>query len=291
MKSLRAFEGVARHGTISAAAGALNLTQGAVSHRIIGLERALGVALFRREHNRLTLTSEGHAFLPLVRDTLERLSAGIGELSAVNVAGRLAVHAVPSFLSFWLMPRLPRFCLHHPGIALTCGPIGYEASPSDPVSDVAIRSGDGRWPGVRLRLLAHFDDLPVCSPTFLNASPLRTPSDLETLPLLHSDDGSAWANWLAHAGVTRSAHARDHHFANAHLALQGAINGLGVSLADNITVRGVLDSGALLEPLGMRVPAMSAFYLAMRQGAEELPTVSAFVNWLTVELEDDRPRI
>ena len=45
---LRTFGIVARHDSFAAAADVLNLTKGAVSHRIRGLERALGFALSNR---------------------------------------------------------------------------------------------------------------------------------------------------------------------------------------------------------------------------------------------------
>jgi LysR family transcriptional regulator, glycine cleavage system transcriptional activator len=59
---LLAFDMAARTGSFTAAARALNLTQGAVSKQIIALEDQLGVALFDRQHNTVALTEAGLAY-------------------------------------------------------------------------------------------------------------------------------------------------------------------------------------------------------------------------------------
>lgn len=56
---LRTFGIVARHDSFAAAADVLNLIKGAVSHRIRGLERALGFALFNRLPRGISLTPGG----------------------------------------------------------------------------------------------------------------------------------------------------------------------------------------------------------------------------------------
>ena len=60
---LEAFCACARGGTTIQAAQHLGLTQSAVSRSITGLETRLGVALFIRARQRLTLSDAGRAFL------------------------------------------------------------------------------------------------------------------------------------------------------------------------------------------------------------------------------------
>ena len=61
---IRAFVTVARLGNLTKAAGALSLTQPAVTAQIKALEQSLGVALFERAGGRLTLAKAGEALLP-----------------------------------------------------------------------------------------------------------------------------------------------------------------------------------------------------------------------------------
>jgi len=59
LNTLRVFEEVARHRSFSQAAIGLNVTQGAVSRQIKQLEDYLGVALFVRTPQGLSLTEAG----------------------------------------------------------------------------------------------------------------------------------------------------------------------------------------------------------------------------------------
>ena len=62
LNALRVFVAVARHGGVSRAAEALNLTHSAVSHQIRALQMDLGVALFQKVGRGLSLTAEGSRF-------------------------------------------------------------------------------------------------------------------------------------------------------------------------------------------------------------------------------------
>ena len=66
LNALRAFEAVGRHGSFTAASQSLLVSQSAVSRHVIGLEDFLGVALFDRKPQQLTLTDAGRRLLPVV---------------------------------------------------------------------------------------------------------------------------------------------------------------------------------------------------------------------------------
>ena len=63
LNGLRAFEAAGRHGSFTAAAKELNVTQTAISRMVRLLEQRIGFALFRRQANTLELTAQGRAFL------------------------------------------------------------------------------------------------------------------------------------------------------------------------------------------------------------------------------------
>src|SRR2546423_1926962 len=64
LNALRAFEGVAKHGSFTAAANALLISQSALSRHVIALERLTRVQLFERRPHALTLTKSGQHLLP-----------------------------------------------------------------------------------------------------------------------------------------------------------------------------------------------------------------------------------
>src|SRR5260370_37042046 len=72
LNALRAFEGVAKHGSFTAAANALLISQSALSRHVIALERLTGVQLFERRPHALTLTKAGQHLLPAVVKSFDR---------------------------------------------------------------------------------------------------------------------------------------------------------------------------------------------------------------------------
>src|ERR1700678_3840826 len=69
--AVRTFVAVADTGQFSRAADDLSITQQAVSKRVAGLEKDLGVRLFIRTARGARLTVDGQAFLPRARELLQ----------------------------------------------------------------------------------------------------------------------------------------------------------------------------------------------------------------------------
>ncbi len=106
LEALRAFEAAARHLSFTAAAEELNVTQGAVSHRIRNLENRLGVNLFKRAHRQITLTEQGKAFQVEVVMAFAHLASAVRRLKETEKTGELTISVMPSFAAKWLVPRL-----------------------------------------------------------------------------------------------------------------------------------------------------------------------------------------
>ncbi|MFI9169885.1 LysR family transcriptional regulator [Streptomyces lincolnensis] len=80
LDAVRTFVAVADAGRFQEAAGALSITQQAVSKRVAALEKDLGVRLFTRTARGARLTIDGQAFLPHARELLraeERAAASV----------------------------------------------------------------------------------------------------------------------------------------------------------------------------------------------------------------------
>jgi DNA-binding transcriptional LysR family regulator len=96
LKGIRAFEAVARLRSVRAAAAELNLTSSAVSHAVIGLERAMGVGLIDRSGRGGRLTDRGEAFYYHVQLAFRQLQLGLEETS-LALPKLLRLHVAPSF--------------------------------------------------------------------------------------------------------------------------------------------------------------------------------------------------
>jgi LysR family glycine cleavage system transcriptional activator len=309
LNALRAFEAAARLLSFKKAAKELHVTPGAVSHQIKLLEDHLGVALFRRLTRALELTAEAQAMLPKVREGLESLAAAVERVRARQESFALTVITPPNFAARWLVPRLARFTQSHPKLELHVasrlamidgrGENGHEAPPRDAPEDapvVMVRFGEGRYPGVHVDQLFRAVYVPVCSPKLLKGDhALRTPADLRFHTLLHDEtvveEGvrPSWHDWLESVGVDGVDASRGPRFSNASLAVEAAIEGMGVALTMKPLVRSEIQAKRLVVPFDIPAPAAFAYYLVTPESGEG-PAVAAFREWILAEVAPERGR-
>ena len=307
LNSLRAFESAARHLSFKKAAEELHVTPAAVSHQIKALEAYLGAPLFRRLTRALELTEAGRAMLPKLQEGFECLAAAIERTRQHEAGGILSVSAPPSFAARWLMPRLQRFTLAHPDIELRLSTSlatidsrdGAQAESGqvdlrEPGSDVEIRFGGGRYGGLRTQRIFGVSYVAVCSPLLLKgARPLRSPRDLRHHVLIHDDtipdldQRPSWEEWLRAAGETGVDATRGPHFSNAGLAIEAAMDGLGVALALRPLAAADVAAGRLAIPFEIAVPSRYAYWLVCPEATAERPSVAAFRDWLLGEAKSE----
>lgn len=292
LQSLKAFDASARHLNFTRAAAELNVTPAAVSHQIKELEDAVGVALFQRTSRHMQLTRQGQILKPAIADALEGLTRALQKLRQVENPTQVRVTASPSIAAKWLVPRIDRFLESVPGadvrIDVSSEPLDFDREDID----VAIRFGEGIYPGLVVEKLFHDTLFPVCSPELLKgAKPLREPRDLLQFTLIHLDweaQGAVWPNWrmwMLAAGVKDFNDTRGLHFSQTSLAVQAAVDGHGVALGDSTLVADDLASGRLVKPfeLSLRSPAQFAYHLITRRETAERPMTKAFRNWILAE--------
>jgi DNA-binding transcriptional LysR family regulator len=97
---LRVLVAVARHGSVTAAAHALNYAQPSVSHHLARLEAETGTKLVQRAGRGIRLTDAGRLLAERAAEVIGRLDAAENELAVYTGlrAGRLRLAAFPSAL-------------------------------------------------------------------------------------------------------------------------------------------------------------------------------------------------
>lgn len=116
---LRAFVTAADCGSITAAANALNLTQGAVSQQVRRLEADLGESVFDRDRSGVRLTADGERLLGKARQLLALNDQIWAEMAPEPVGGRVRL-GVPFDLASTCIERvLKRYAARHPSIELS----------------------------------------------------------------------------------------------------------------------------------------------------------------------------
>lgn len=105
-------------GSLSAAAGALELAAPAVTKRLAALEARLGHRLFQRSTRRVTVTPEGEAVCAHAAQLIEGFRALEADLQErqVEPSGQLRLAATLGFGRRWLGPAIAQFQARHPRI-------------------------------------------------------------------------------------------------------------------------------------------------------------------------------
>ncbi|HVK80381.1 MAG TPA: transcriptional regulator GcvA [Verrucomicrobiae bacterium] len=287
LNALRAFEAVARLGSIAAAAEELTVTRGAVSQSVKSLEDYLGRSLMRRTTRGLVLSDAAIAALPALSEGFDRLADAASGLATPERGGRLTISVAPSFAHKWLAPRLADFSQAHPDLDVqihaSMGLANFEAEGVD----LAIRFGAGRWPGIESHLLLREEVTPVCAPSA--AAQIKTPADLARFTLLHDDsslqDQSCpdWTMWLKAANVKGAEPNRGPRFNQSSLVIEAAASGRGVALAKRALAQADIDSGRLAAPFFKSTPIEFAYWLAHPPGRARTRAARAFIAWIKAE--------
>ena len=118
LNDMRAFEAVARLGSMRAAADALALTHGAVSRRVAKLSDDLGLELFEPAGRGLRLTAEGQALASAMGRALALINDTIDSLRDRDAKRPVVLSCERSVAMRWLIPRLSAFQDRHPEIEL-----------------------------------------------------------------------------------------------------------------------------------------------------------------------------
>ncbi|WP_417517027.1 transcriptional regulator GcvA [Minwuia sp.] len=283
LNALRAFEAAARHLSFARAAEELFLTPSAISHQIKSLEEQLGVKLFQRSGRKVTLTDAGGRYYPALRQAFDRMNEATEDLRQADQLGSLTINVLPTFAIRWLLPQISDFQARHPDIEVRITTHVEMIDFNRTQADAAVRFGSGSWPGLTARLLMTEEIVPVCSPALLKKGPpLNTPADLRHYQLLHDiNRPDTWRRWLLAVDETGIDPERGLKLETTNLAIQGAIQGLGIIPVNPYMVRTELENGTLIEPFTFHLPVENGYYLVYPTGREDWPRLKAFEAWLT----------
>ncbi|HEY6311193.1 MAG TPA: LysR family transcriptional regulator [Streptosporangiaceae bacterium] len=117
---LRVLVAVARYGSVTAAARALNYAQPSVSHHLARLEAETGIKLIQRAGRGIRLTDAGRLLAERAAEVIGRLDAAENELAAYTGlrAGRLRLAAFPSALGTIVPAAAAKLRGHQPSVDL-----------------------------------------------------------------------------------------------------------------------------------------------------------------------------
>lgn len=286
LNAVKAFEAIARHGSVSEAARELHVTHGAVSRQLRLLEEDLGCALFERRGRGLAMTEDGRRLREAASEALELLRAARKRLRAGH-GGALVLGCPGSILARWMIPRLDRLRQEAPGLDLHLSARERPPEPALDGLDAALIIAEPPWPrGWTVHELASERIGPVMAPSLARSSGLldAEPNALLDRRLLHTASRpQAWPTWARARGLPVEALRMGQGFEHLYYLLEAAVAGLGVAIAPRALVADDLEAGRLVAPWGFE-PTPARWILC---SARETPDarIAALADWLRTELQ------
>jgi len=290
LSAIRVFECAARYQNFTQAAAELGMTQAAVSYQIRLLEERLGTSLFARIKGRVSLTEAGRRIAPLVASAFETLDDAFAGLVAEDQA-LLSLSAAQTLATSWLAPRLGRFQVRHPNLAVRLSTDNRLVDFSTGEFHAAIRVGRGDWPGLKCHFLFRMFFSPICTPEFARTHGLTRPEQLLDIPRLSPRD-DWWADWLADVGVVAPAAAADPGLVldNQVMEANAAFAGAGIALMTPFFWRDELAAGRLVQPFPHAHITNRSHWLVYPESRRNQPKIAAFRDWLLGEVEGEKAR-
>lgn len=284
--ALSAFEAVARLGSITAAANALNLTPGAISRQVTLLEEQLGVPLIVRKNKGVELTEKGRRFAQGADQILKKMRILSLEAMSGNSSGAFGLAILPTFGTRWLMPRMPDFLKRNPGVTINFATRIGKVDFDQEGLDAAIHVGKPDWPGCNFRFLMYETVAPVCSPQFLKDNPITSAQALVDMPLLEmASRPDAWRSWFSTLGVDRP-YREGMRFEQFMHVSQACLAGLGVALMPLFLIETELSQGTLVRAVDRTIESQSNYYFVTPSDRRLHPTASRFSDWLCKEISN-----
>jgi DNA-binding transcriptional LysR family regulator len=287
LNALRAFEGVAKHLSFTAAANALLISQSALSRHVIALEKLIGAQLFERRPHALVLTKAGQLLLPAVMKSFDRLEYALDDIrnESATHARTLRVQMPPSFAVHLAVPILRDFRRAAAEVEIDLvSPYGVGPPPGD--VDVAVVYSkptvtdlvtDLLWP-VHLSMLCHPNIAARCEgrslAEFIESNEL-VHVRISELPRHH-----LWSQFARQAGLKSPNVERGLVFDTAVLAVQYALSGEGIALVDTYLFGDYIRTGRLVRPFEESLDDGYGYYLITHPEALSDTAIALFRSWL-----------
>lgn len=293
---MAAFVAVIDAGGLAAGARAMGMTASAMSKLLARLEQRLGVRLVHRTTRRMALTVEGRRFHQRARDILAEVDHAESELQASGrqPKGLLRVSLSHGFGTLQVVPLLPAFATHHPGIELELIFADHHVDLLAEGIDVAVRVGSVRDESLVARKLATHERIVCAAPSYLqrHGTP-RQPADLARHTCVRYAAASALNAWpfrgeggkverISVSGTIRSN--------NVDALYAAVLGGLAIGRMPDFIAGPELASGRLVPLLqDFALPEASPIHAVWPAQRQPSPRLRAFVDFLLERFQPVAP--
>lgn len=294
LDAMRTFVAIVEAGSFSAAAKRLGVSVPAISRRLSGFEERIGMPLLHRTTRSVECTEYGQMYFERATRILTEIESVELELAGLRhaPAGLLRVSAPSVFGRTFVAPVIPEFLNRYPRIRVDLSLIRDSQGGAD-AADAAIGSGT---PSMRsedkgCRTLGTFRQVLCAAPDYLRRTGTPdNPRDLAHHDCIVESASEAASTWqFQHEGEEISQHIQGRLACDdAEAVLNAALAGSGVARIPSFQVRDHVRANRLEVLLEAYEPPPAAMQIAYARLGPTLPKVSAFVQFLSSHIPQER---
>ena len=151
--------------------------------------------------------------------------------------------------------------------------------------DIAIYYGKGHWENLQVDRLGEENLLILASPKLLQESPIEQPSDLTKHTLIHTHTRDNWRAMTSHLGLDELNIQQGPLFSHTFMALQAAIHGQGIVLANQLLAQQEIDQGHLQIAYQTQLRDPKTFYVVNHLDRLDDKPIQACRSWIINSLK------
>ncbi|PIE47663.1 MAG: hypothetical protein CSA42_02540 [Gammaproteobacteria bacterium] len=283
LNALKAFDAAGRHQSFMLAAQELHVSPASISRFIKQLETNLGLTLFVRHANGVSLTEQGEQYLLAVQPSLQTIAAVSERFRQQNVKTKLKIVAIPAIAETWLVNRLWSFQQQHEEIQINLVMddqlvVDDQLVPLHPnEATIVLNYSHGDREGADCFAMPKDKLTLVCNHEV--AQTLKQPNDIYKHNLLVDADWKEdWYAWLKAATLPTDLPKQYQEFERYSMVLHATLAGLGVAIGHTTLLKSYLKTGALVAPFDVQATSTKQFYAVVAKNTQR-ESVKAFVNW------------
>ena len=285
---MEVFLAIAEHGSLTAAARALDASLPTVVRTLAAYESHLRVRLFNRTTRRVTLTEEGRLHQAHARELMERLRAAEAALAsgASEPAGNLTITAPVLFGQLYVAPAVTSFVARHPQLRCSVLLMDRVVNLLEEGIDVGVRIGRLEDSSLVALPLGSIRRVVVASPAYLgrHGTP-RHPRELAQHNCIRvSGNSPSWGGFQEGGRALQVPVKGNLEFNQVFPAVQACVDHAGVGQFFSYQVTPLVAEGGLrivLESFEQPPRPISIVY----PHARLLPArTRAFVDWARQEI-------
>jgi len=286
LNAINVFEVSARLGSFQKAAKELCVTPGAVSRQVKHLEDYIGKKLFKRKSRRIELTTAGRMYYSKVGVSLDVLHKATQEVQSADEKEIIVVETPLTFAMHWLIPRLADFKKQFPKIDLRL------RTSSEPILvhreiDLFIRRSPNQFSGLKAKKFLSERSRLVCAPEVLGDLESWSDEMIYSLPVISMRSRQElWPMWFRKAELNMNSVENQILLDNTVLAIEAAIQGLGVALIPELFLTKYISKESLVYvPKSQKITSGAYYYLKSPLHDED--KASKFLKWIKETIKTD----